>query len=151
MMDSMKIKKKDEKVKMWVMLTQMDLDDALLGFEKMPSSWTDEDKRRDHNRCIVVEIGIVVYDEEPNKDTILYSHDTLTIDEVYDALFSKKKMKHLVNGLETQGDGLIVRERNLERNSGGDDRNRSKSRNRNKTCNYCKKGSYQIRVLEVTE
>ncbi|PHU22059.1 F-box/LRR-repeat protein 17 [Capsicum chinense] len=32
-------------VKMRAMLTQMDLDDALLGFEKMPSSWMDEDKR----------------------------------------------------------------------------------------------------------
>ena len=31
-------------VKMVVVLVQMDLDDALLGFEKMPSSWTDEDK-----------------------------------------------------------------------------------------------------------
>ncbi|KAM3319479.1 putative protein isoform X1 [Capsicum chacoense] len=43
-------------------------------------------------------------------------------------------MKHLVNGSESQGDGLIVRGgRTRERNSGGDDRNRSKSRNRNKT------------------
>ncbi|XP_016540614.1 uncharacterized protein LOC107841125 [Capsicum annuum] len=59
-------------------------------------------------------------------------------------------MKHLVNGLENHGDALIVRGRNHERNSGGDDRNRSKFRNRNKSCNYCKKGPCQIRVLEVT-
>ncbi|PHT39078.1 hypothetical protein CQW23_22651 [Capsicum baccatum] len=31
-------------VKIRVVLTQMDLDDALLGFDKMPSSWMDEDK-----------------------------------------------------------------------------------------------------------
>ncbi|PHU11696.1 hypothetical protein BC332_18626 [Capsicum chinense] len=31
-------------VKMWALLTQMDLDDALLVFDKMPSSWTEEDK-----------------------------------------------------------------------------------------------------------
>lgn len=30
------------------------------------------------------------------RDTILYSRDTLTIDEVYDAFHSKKKLKHLV-------------------------------------------------------
>ena len=31
-------------VKMRAVLAQMDLDDALLGFEKMPSSWTKEEK-----------------------------------------------------------------------------------------------------------
>ncbi|PHT75387.1 G-type lectin S-receptor-like serine/threonine-protein kinase [Capsicum annuum] len=74
------------------------------------------------------------------RNTILYSRDTLMIDEVYDALFSNEKMKHLVNGSETQEDDLIVRGgRTRERNSGGDDRNRSKSRNRNKTYNYYKR------------
>ena len=34
------------------------------------------------------------------RDTILYSHDTLNLDEVYDALFSKEKMNHLVGGSE---------------------------------------------------
>ncbi|PHU07815.1 hypothetical protein BC332_24304 [Capsicum chinense] len=32
------------KVKMWAVLAQIDLDDTLLGFDKMPSSWTNEDK-----------------------------------------------------------------------------------------------------------
>ncbi|KAF3665269.1 Retrovirus-related Pol polyprotein from transposon TNT 1-94 [Capsicum annuum] len=73
------------------------------------------------------------------RDTILYSHDTLTIDEVYDELFFKKKIKHLVNGSKTQEDGLIVQGRTRERNSGVGDRFRSKSKNRKKTCNYCKK------------
>ncbi|XP_047264104.1 uncharacterized mitochondrial protein AtMg00810-like [Capsicum annuum] len=31
-------------VKMWVVLAQMNLDDSLLGFEKIPSLWMDEDK-----------------------------------------------------------------------------------------------------------
>ena len=30
------------------------------------------------------------------RDTILYGRETLTLDEVYDASFSKDKMKHLV-------------------------------------------------------
>ena len=37
---------------MWVVLTQMDLKDALLGFEKMPSSWMDEDKRRKDRKAL---------------------------------------------------------------------------------------------------
>ncbi|KAF3612386.1 hypothetical protein FXO38_36869 [Capsicum annuum] len=77
----------DVSLKQWI-----DLDDALLGFEKIPSSWTNEDKRYsigcfegEHSRYVVVETGIVVYDEEPNKS-------------------------------ETQGAGLIVRGgRNRER------------------------------------
>ena len=42
------------------------------------------------------------------RDTILYSHDTLTINEVYEALFSKEKMKKLIVGLEAHGDSLFV-------------------------------------------
>ena len=42
------------------------------------------------------------------RDTILYSRETLTLDEVYDALFSKEKMKHLVVRSEAQAEGLVV-------------------------------------------
>ena len=37
-------------------------------------------------------------------DIIFYSHDTLTLDKVYDALYSKEKMKQLVVGSEAQGE-----------------------------------------------
>ncbi|KAF3663559.1 hypothetical protein FXO38_10576 [Capsicum annuum] len=165
---------------------RIDLDDALLGFDKMPSSWMDEDKRHKDQKVlsqihlhlsnqilqvILKEITAAVlwlklelickmkiltsnlhlkqrlyshrmsegtsledhlsvfkeiisdletlevkYDKKDLglillcslpasyttfRDTILYIRDTLTIDEVYDALFSKVKMKHLVNGSET--------------------------------------------------
>lgn len=40
------------------------------------------------------------------KDTILYNLDYLTIEEVYDALISKEKMKHIV-GSEVHGYGLL--------------------------------------------
>ena len=74
------------------------------------------------------------------RDTILYSRDSLTLDEVYDALFSKEKMDKLVVGSETKAEGLVARGRPQERNSGGDGRGRSKSRNnKDKTCRYCKK------------
>ena len=45
------------------------------------------------------------------RDTILYSRDTLTLDEVSDALLSKEKMKQLVVGSEAQAEGLVVRGR----------------------------------------
>ena len=42
------------------------------------------------------------------RDTILYSRDTLTLNEVYEALFSKEKFKQLIVGPEAQGDSLFV-------------------------------------------
>ena len=65
------------------------------------------------------------------KDTILYSCETLTLDEVYDVLFSKEKMKHLVVRYESQANGFVFQGRTRKKNFGaivGD-----------KTSNYCKK------------
>ncbi|KAG8481838.1 hypothetical protein CXB51_027155 [Gossypium anomalum] len=84
------------------------------------------------------------------RDTILYSRESLTVDEVYDSLTSYNKMKHLVVKPDSQGEGLIVRERQdqnadddrgrtQERNHRGKSKGRSKSSNRGKTCNFCKK------------
>ena len=42
------------------------------------------------------------------QDTILYTHDMLSLDEVYDALFSKDNMKHLMVGYKTQVEGLVA-------------------------------------------
>ena len=73
------------------------------------------------------------------RDIIFYSRDTLNLEEVYDALFSKEKMKQLVVGSETQAEGLVIRGRTQERNYSGDGRGRSKSNNNEKMCRYCKK------------
>ena len=73
------------------------------------------------------------------RDTLLYSHDTLSIDDVYAGLSSFEKMKHLVIKTESQFEGLVARGRSQNRNTSGNTRGRSKSTNRNKTCNYCKK------------
>ena len=45
------------------------------------------------------------------RDMILYICDTLTLNEVYDSLFSKDKMKQLIRGLEAQVDSLFVHNR----------------------------------------
>lgn len=69
---------------------------------------------------------------------IQYSRDTLKIDEVYDALFSKEKMKELISSLEKERLFWLKEDCKNEimvgENNGG-----SKSRNHNVSCNYCKK------------
>ncbi|KAG8472304.1 hypothetical protein CXB51_034358 [Gossypium anomalum] len=220
---------------MQAVLAQMDLEDALLGIDKMPSTLTDEEKKRKDRKALTqlhlhlsneilqdvmkektaaalwkrleqicmsktltsklhmkqrlyahrleegasvhehltvfkeilsnLEAMEVQYDKEDLglillcslppyystfRDTILYSRESLTVDEVYDSLTSYDKMKHLVVKPDSQGEGLIVRgrqDRNTdddrgrtqERNHRGKSKGRSKSSNRGKTCNFCKK------------
>ena len=45
------------------------------------------------------------------RDTILYSRDTLTLNEVYETLFTKEKMKQSIVRSEMQRDRLFVRDR----------------------------------------
>jgi hypothetical protein len=60
------------------------------------------------------------------RDTILYSHDELTLHEVCEALERKEKMKQMVHSEEStsNGEALAVRDREEQRNP--------KSRNRGK-------------------
>ncbi|KAG8480131.1 hypothetical protein CXB51_025349 [Gossypium anomalum] len=210
-------------IKMQAVLAQMDLEDALLGIDKMPSTLTDEEKKRKDRKDVMkektaaalwkrleqicmsktltsklhmkqrlyahrleegasvhehltvfkeilsnLEAMEVQYDKEdlglillcslpPSystfRDTILYSRESLTVDEVYDSLTLYDKMKHLVVKPDSQGEGLIVRGRQdwntdddrgrtQERNHRGKSKGRSKSSNRGKTCNFCKKKGY---------
>ncbi|KAG8474742.1 hypothetical protein CXB51_031399 [Gossypium anomalum] len=207
-------------IKMQAVLAQMDLEDALLGIDKMPSTLTDEEKKRKDRKDVMkektaaalwkrleqicmsktltsklhmkqrlyahrleegasvhehltvfkeilsnLEAMEVQYDKEdlglillcslpPSystfRDTILYSRESLTVDEVYDSLTSYDKMKHLVVKPDSQGEGLIVRGRQ-DRNT-DDDRvghrkeiivvNLRVDRSLQievKTCNFCKK------------
>ncbi|KAG8473064.1 hypothetical protein CXB51_035003 [Gossypium anomalum] len=217
-------------IKIQAVLAQMDLEDALLGIDKMPSTLTDEEKKLRIERrskgvntitsdvmkektaaalwkrleqiCMLktltsklhtkqrlyahrleegasvhehltvfkeilsnLEAMEVQYDKKdlglillcslpPSystfRDTILYSREPLTVDEVYDFLTSYDKMKHLVVKPDSQGEGLIVRgrqDRNAdddrgrtqERNPRGKSKGRSKYSNRGKTCNFYKK------------
>ncbi|KAG8489165.1 hypothetical protein CXB51_017148 [Gossypium anomalum] len=166
---------------MQAVLAQMDLEDALLGIDKMPSTLTDKEKKRKDRKDVMkektaaalwkrleqicmsktltsklymkqrlyayrleegasvhehltvfkeilsnLEAMKVQYDKEdlglillcslpPSystfRDTILYSRESLTIDEVYDSLTSYDKMKHLVVKLDSQGESLIARGR----------------------------------------
>ncbi|KAG8482734.1 hypothetical protein CXB51_024185 [Gossypium anomalum] len=222
-------------IKMQAVLAQMDLKDALLGIDKMPSTLIDEEKKRKDRKALTqlhlhlsneilqdvmkektaaalwkrleqicmsktltsklhmkqrlyahrLEEGAsiykhltvfkeilsnfeameVQYDKEdlglillcsllPSyttfRDTILYSRESLKVDEVYDSLTSYDKLKHLVVKPDSQGESLIARgrqdrnadndhERTQERNPRCKSKGRSKSSNRGKTCNFYKK------------
>lgn len=79
-------------VKMGDVLTQMELGDALLGFEKMPANWSMEEKQRkdrkatslihlhfsnytagylerEDNDCFVAQVGAVMHDKEFDEKT----------------------------------------------------------------------------------
>jgi len=83
------------------------------------------------------------------RDTLLYSHDTLTLDEVYEALQAKEKMKQMVSseGSTSNGEALSVRGRTHKKSNNGyrgkssnGYHGRSKSRDKDeKFCRYCKK------------
>ena len=69
------------------------------------------------------DLGLMLLCSLPNsyetfRDTILYSRDTLTLNEVYEALFSKEKMKQLIIEIEAHGDSMFVRGRPQEKNYG---------------------------------
>lgn len=88
------------------------------------------------------------------RDTILYSRDTLTLHEVYEALHAKEKMKQMVSSKNSspKGEDLFVRDRQKEKNSNNGSqgkssngyKNWSKSRGKYKSCKYCKKSGHNI-------
>jgi hypothetical protein len=54
------------------------------------------------------------------RDTLLYSHDSLTLDEVFEALHAKEKMKQMVSseGSTSKGEALSVRGRTKNKFNG---------------------------------
>ncbi|KAG8490246.1 hypothetical protein CXB51_015516 [Gossypium anomalum] len=64
------------------------------------------------------------------RDIILYSRESLTVDEVYNSLTSYDKMKHLVVKPDSQGESLIARGRQ-DRNA---DNDRERTQERNPRC-----------------
>ena len=74
------------------------------------------------------------------RDTIMYSRDTLVLDNVITVFDSKEKMKQITNGgSEVKAEGLNVKGRLFERGSSSSSRARSKSKVKRKFCNYCHK------------
>jgi len=104
------------------------------------------------------DLGLILLCSLPNcfanfRDTLLYSHDSLTLDEVSEALHAKGKMKQMVpsEGSTSKGEALSVRGRTKNKFNGNRGKSsngykgRSKSRGRDeKFCKYCKKDNYFI-------
>ncbi|KAG8475695.1 hypothetical protein CXB51_032441 [Gossypium anomalum] len=174
-------------IRMQAVIAQMDLEDALLGMDKMPLTLTDEEKKHKDRKALTqlhlhlsneilqdvmkektrlyahrLEEGASVHEHltvfkeilsnleamevqyakkdlglillcllplsySTFRDTILYSRESLTVDEIYDSLTSYNNMKHLVVKSDSKGEGLIVRGRQ-DRNA-DDDRGRTQERN----------------------
>nr|ABA99467.1 retrotransposon protein, putative, Ty1-copia subclass [Oryza sativa Japonica Group] len=80
------------------------------------------------------------------RDTILLSHDELTLAEVYEALQNREKMKGMVqsDASSSKGEALQVRGR-FERRTYNDSNDHDKSQSRGKKlCKYCKKKNHFI-------
>ncbi|KAG8503781.1 hypothetical protein CXB51_001898 [Gossypium anomalum] len=149
-------------IKMQVVLTQIDLEDALLGIDKMPLTLTDEEKKCNDRKALTqlhlhlsnerlyahrLEEGASIHEHLTvfkeilsNLEAMEVYRESLTVDEVYDSLTSYDKMKHLVVKPDSQGESLIARRRQ-DRNADNDrgrtqERNpRSKSKGRSKSSN----------------
>ncbi|KAG8498737.1 hypothetical protein CXB51_005106 [Gossypium anomalum] len=184
-------------IKMQAVLAQMDLEDALLGIDKMPSTLTDKEKKR-KDRKTLSQLHLHLSNEilqdvikektatalwkrleqicmsktltsklhmkqrlyahrlEERADTILYSRESLTIDEVYESLTSYDKMKHFVVKPDSQEESLITRGRQ-DRNADNDrgrtqERNpRSKSKGRSKSSNREDYSDGELLVASVND
>ncbi|KAG8498697.1 hypothetical protein CXB51_005124 [Gossypium anomalum] len=99
-------------IKMQAVLAQMDLEDALLGIDKMPSTLTDEEKKRcderEDCRCIMEEARTNMYVENSNKQ-VAYAHrlDVHRLEEgasVHDTLHSVKEILSNLEAMEVQYD-----------------------------------------------
>ncbi|KAG8474805.1 hypothetical protein CXB51_031510 [Gossypium anomalum] len=179
-------------IKMQAVLAQMDLEDALLGIDKMPSTLTDEEKKRKDRKALTqlhLHLSNEILQDVMKEKTAaalwkrleqicmsktltsklhmkqrLYAHRLEEGASVHEHLTVFKEILSNLEAMEVQYDkedlGLILlcslppsystfRDTILysresltvdeERNHRGKSKGRSKSSNRGKTCNFCKK------------
>ncbi|KAG8498724.1 hypothetical protein CXB51_005090 [Gossypium anomalum] len=143
-------------IKMQAVLAQMDLEDALLGIDKMPSTLTDEEKKRKDRKALTqLHLHLsneILQDVMKEKTAALHYGKARTNMYVEN---SNKQVAYEAASLCSSfggrcGESLIARgrqDRNTdndrgrtqERNPRSKSKGRSKSSNRGKTCNFCKK------------
>ncbi|KAG8474542.1 hypothetical protein CXB51_031315 [Gossypium anomalum] len=179
-------------IKLQAVLAQMDLEDALLGLDKMPSTLIDEEKKRKDRKALTqlhLHLSNEILQDVMKEKTAaalwkrleqicmsktltsklhmkqhLYAHRLEEGVSVHEHLIVFKKILSNLEAMEVQYDkedlGLILlcslppsystfRDKILysreslivdeERNLRGKSKGRSKSSNRGKTCNFCKK------------
>ncbi|KAG8503382.1 hypothetical protein CXB51_001329 [Gossypium anomalum] len=148
-------------IKMQVVLAQMDLEDALLGIDKMPLTLTDEQKKRKNRKDVMKEKTAAALWKRLEQICMsktltsklhikqrLYAHRLEEGASMHEHL---RVFKEILSNLEAmEGEGLIVhgrQDRNADddcgrtqkRNPYGKSKVRSKSSNKGKTCNFYKK------------
>ncbi|KAG8486155.1 hypothetical protein CXB51_019539 [Gossypium anomalum] len=139
-------------IKMQAVLAQMDLEDALLGIDKMPSTLTDEEKKQKTATALWKRLEQIYMSKtltsKVHMKQRLYAHCLEEGASVHEHL---TVFKEILSNLEAmEGESLIARgkqDRNAdndrgrtqERNPRGKSKGRSKSSNRGKTCNFYKK------------
>ncbi|KAG8499034.1 hypothetical protein CXB51_005442 [Gossypium anomalum] len=141
-------------IKMQAVLAQMDLEDALLGIDKMPSTLIDEEKKRKDRKALTqlhLHLSNEILQDVMKEKTAAALWKRLEQICMSKTLTSKLHMKQRLYAHRLE-EGASVHEHltvfkeilsNLEameeRNHRGKSKCRSKSSNRGKTCNFCKK------------
>lgn len=120
------------------MFEGMSLDDRLTMFKEIVANLETLEVKYDEEDLVLMLLCSLPPSYVTFRDTILYSRDTLTAEDVYDALLSKEKMRYLAGGSGNHAEGLVVGGRNQDKNLGKNMRCRSKSKHDEKTCHYCK-------------
>ncbi|KAL5805697.1 hypothetical protein ACOSQ4_028430 [Xanthoceras sorbifolium] len=109
---------------------------VLMDLENMEISYDDEDQA-------LMLLRSLPPSYKHFRDTLIYSRQTLKLEDVKAALFSKELIdKELgTSRNDSPAEGLLVRGRTPDKSSSSNQRSRSRSKSRhiNLTCNYCKK------------
>ncbi|KAE8657488.1 Ribosomal protein S8 family protein isoform 1 [Hibiscus syriacus] len=122
------------------------IEEHLAAFKKIVSDLETLEVKYDQEDLGLIIICSLSYSYYPFRDTILYSRETLILEEVYNVLYSFNKMKYIVSSFEPQEEGLVVyvptssdRGRKGENSSSSKGMGISKYSNQCKTCHFCKK------------
>ncbi|KAG8474128.1 hypothetical protein CXB51_033787 [Gossypium anomalum] len=140
-------------IKMQSVLAQMDLEDALLGIDKMPSTLTNEEKKRKDRKALTqlhLHLSNEILQDVMKEKTAVALWKRLEQIRMSKTLTSKLHIKQRLYAHRLKEEGLIVRGRQdwnadddrgktQEQNPRGKSKGRSKSSNRGNTCNFCKK------------
>ncbi|KAG8500899.1 hypothetical protein CXB51_002904 [Gossypium anomalum] len=125
-------------------------------FKEILSNLEAVEVRYDKENLSLILLCLLLPSYSTFKDTILYSRESLTVDEVYNSLTSYDKMKHLVVKLNSQGESLITRGRqdwNADNDSGRTQEGnpRSKSKGRSKSSNREDYSDGELLVASVND
>ena len=90
------------------MIEGMSLEDHLTVFKEIVSNLETMEVKYDED-----DLGLILLCSLPSsyatfRNIILYSCDTLTLEEVFDVLFSNEKMKQLMVGSKAQAKGFVI-------------------------------------------